>query len=197
MRVEKVNEGAGLTDPWAAGWSAVAPVTVSLAPVSREAQPNEYIREAWKDRPYGQTPEAQVAAASDGQRLFVRVEWQDDAAPNREFQDAVGAVFPTNGAGSIATLGDHEKPVGLWFWEHGRPAALSLVSRGPGRFRKTNDEELAALGILKDGRWSVVFSGPASAAGKGKIGLAVWNGSNDERAGLAAVSQDWLPLEVD
>lgn len=197
MRVEKVNEGVGLTDPSASGWSAVAPVTVSLAPVGLQAQPTEYIREAWKDRPYGQTPEARLAAASDGQRLYLRVEWQDDATPNSEFQDAVGAVFPTNGTGAIATLGDAEKPVALWFWEHGRPSALRLISRGPGRFRKDDGDELSAVGTLKDGRWSVVFSGPASVAEKGKIGLAVWNGSNDERAGLAAVSQEWLPLEAD
>jgi steroid C-25 hydroxylase gamma subunit len=197
MRVEKVNQGGGLTDPSAAAWSAVEPTRVALAPISLDVQPTEYIREAWKDRAFGQTPEAQLAAASDGERLYLRVEWQDDAQPNAEFQDAVGAVFPTNGTGALATLGDAEKPVALWFWEHGRPSPLRLISRGPGRFRKDDGAELSAVGALKDGRWSVVFSGPASVAAKGKVGLAVWNGSNDERAGLAAVSQEWLPLELD
>jgi DMSO reductase family type II enzyme heme b subunit len=197
MRVTKVSEGSGLADPSASGWSVVVPITVPLAPVSLQAQPTEYIREAWKDRPYGQTPEAQFAAASDGQRLYLRVEWQDDVAPNQEFQDAVGVVFPINGIGAIATLGDAEKPVALWFWEHGRPGPLRLRSRGPGCFRKDDGNELGAIGVLKDGRWSVVLNGPAIAAGTEKLGLAVWNGSNDERAGLAAVSQEWLPLEWD
>jgi DMSO reductase family type II enzyme heme b subunit len=30
-----------------------------------------------------------------------------------------------------------------------------------------------------------------------QIGFAVWNGSNDERAGLKAVSEDWIPLTLD
>ena len=51
--------------------------------------------------------------------------------------------------------------------------------------------------VLANGRWSVVLSGPADVAQKRKVALAVWNGSRDERAGLAAVSQEWLPLEME
>jgi DMSO reductase family type II enzyme heme b subunit len=29
------------------------------------------------------------------------------------------------------------------------------------------------------------------------IGFAVWNGTNEERAGLKAVSKDWTPLDID
>ncbi len=192
----KVAKLAGkLADPASAEWGSVDAVRVSLAPVALEAQPTEYIREAWKDRDYGQTAEAAVKAATDGERLYIRVEWADDPAPNREFQDAVGAVFPTNGSGVLATLGDDDKPLALWFWENGRPGPLNLRSHGPGVFRKEDGPALAATGALADGRWSVVLSGPASIAAKGKVGLAVWNGSNDERAGLAAVSREWLPLE--
>ncbi|MCC6960165.1 MAG: hypothetical protein IT301_09995, partial [Dehalococcoidia bacterium] len=165
--------------------------------VALEAQPTEYIRESWKDRDYGQTAEAQVKAASDGQRLYVRVEWADDSAPNREFQDAVSAIFPTNGSGVLATLGDTEKPLALWFWEQGRPGPLRLLSSGPGVVKKDPEANLGAKGVLADGRWSVVLSGPADVLQKQKLGLAVWNGSRDERAGLAAVSQEWLPLEME
>ncbi|MCZ7665695.1 MAG: hypothetical protein M5U22_23405, partial [Thermoleophilia bacterium] len=174
---------------------AVAPVEIPLAPVALEVQPTEYIREAWKDRDYGQTARAAVKAASDGDRLYIRVEWADDPKPNREFQDAVSAIFPTNGSGVLATLGDDEKPLALWFWENGRPGPLNLVSHGPGVFRKEDAGGLGAAGVLADGRWSVVLSGPAGISARGKVALAVWNGSNDERAGLAAVSREWLPLE--
>lgn len=192
----KVAKLAGkLADPASAEWGSVDPVQIPLAPVALEVQPTEYIREAWKDRDYGQTAEAAVKAASDGDRLYIRVEWADDPKPNREFQDAVSAIFPTNGSGVLATLGDDTKPLALWFWENGRPGPLNLVSHGPGVFRKEDGAGLGATGVLADGRWSVVLSGPAGISAKGKVGLAVWNGSNDERAGLAAVSREWLPLE--
>ena len=195
MKVAKLS--GALADPKWAGWSGVDGATVPLNPVALEAQPTAYVREAWKDRDYGQVAEGQVKAASDGERLYIRVEWPDDPKPNAEFQDAVSAVFPTNGSGVLATLGNAEKPLVLWFWEHGRPEALRLISRGPGVFRKDAADGVAASGVLSDGRWSVVLSGPASIGAKGKVGLAVWNGSNDERAGLAAVSREWLPLEMD
>ena len=76
MKVAKLT--GALADPAAAAWQSVENVRVSLAPVALEAQPTEYIREAWRDRDYGQTAEAQVKAASDGDRLYLRVEWADD-----------------------------------------------------------------------------------------------------------------------
>ena len=94
MKVAKLT--GALADPAAAAWQSVENVRVSLAPGALEAQPTEYIREAWRDRDYGQTAEAQVKAASDGDRLYLRVEWADDPVPNHEFQDAVSAIFPTN-----------------------------------------------------------------------------------------------------
>lgn len=195
MKVAKLT--GALADPSWAGWSAVDNVTVPLKPVALESQTTAYVREAWKDRDYGQVAEGQVKAASDGERLYLRVEWPDDPTPNGEFQDAVSAIFPTNGSGVLATLGDAEKPLVLWFWENGRPDALRLISRGPGVFRKDASDGVAAAGVLADGRWSVVLSGPAAIGQKGKVGLAVWNGSNDERAGLAAVSREWLLLEME
>jgi DMSO reductase family type II enzyme heme b subunit len=191
------NSTGSLADPASPVWSSVDNVRVGLSPVALEHQPTEYIRETWKDRDYGQTAEAHLKIASDGSRLYLRVEWADDPVPNREFKDAVSVIFPTNGSGVLATLGNDEKPLALWFWEDGRPGPLRLVSRGPGVVRKDGSESLEATGALNDGRWSVVLSGPAAIAAKGKVALAVWNGSRDERAGLAAVSREWLPLELD
>lgn len=195
MKVAKV--AGGLSDPAAPAWQTVEHTSIALAPVALEAQPTEYIRETWKDRDYGQTAEARLKAASDGARLYLRIEWDDDPAPNREFHDACSAIFPTNGSGVLATLGTAEKPLALWFWEDGRTDPLSLISSGPGVVRKDPSTSLGANGVLGDGRWSVVLSGPAEATEKHRVALAVWNGSKEERAGLAAVSREWLPLELE
>ncbi len=194
MKVAKLAAGAGLEDPAGAGWKEVAGETVVLSPVPLDEQPNAYIQEAWQGRAYGETPEAKVAAASDGARLYVRVEWKDDGAANGEFQDAAGAMFPLSGGGAVGSMGSADSPVGLWFWEDGRPQALDIVSSGPGVFKR-QEGDVAGAGSLSDGVWSVVLSGPASASSAGGLGVAIWNGSNDERAGLAAVSREWVTLE--
>src|SRR5512140_2630578 len=184
-----------LADPGSATWKSVAAETVSLGAVPLAAQPTAYIREAWANRAYGTTASANVAAASDGERLYVRIEWADDAKANGEFPDAAAAVFPTGAGSALATMGSATSPVGLWYWEQGRGEALNLTSRGPGVVRKDGEGMVAGSAGSANGRWSVVLSGPASAAAGGKLGVAVWNGTNEERAGLGAVSQGWLGLE--
>jgi len=195
MKIAKVSGGASLADPTAPAWASVESVTVPLQPVPLDAQPTSYIREAWAGRPYGKTAQASLAAATDGDKLYVRLSWKDDERPNKEFQDAAAAVFADNGGGAISTLGDADKPVAMWFWENGRTGANSLISHGPGVVRKEAGSGLAAAGELAGGSWNVVFGGPLAAARSGKVGIAVWNGSNDERGGLAAVSRDWVSLE--
>lgn len=185
---------SNLGSPASPAWANVEKQSVPLGAVALEKQPTAYIREAWAAKPYAQTKSVDVAAASDGERLYVRLEWADDARPNGEFQDAAGAMF---GSGALATMGDESAPLDLWYWEHGRDAALNLSSRGPGVVTKQDNSNVDAHAALNGGRWSVVLSGPAASAASGRLGVAVWNGSNDERAGLGAVSQDWLALELD
>lgn len=189
MNVTKVDPGADLSSPGAQAWAGAAKETVKLSPVPRAAQPNAYIRTKWAAQPYGTTAEAAVAVASNGQEVFVRIEWADDAQPNGEFADAAAVVVGDGGA-PVATLGDRANPVALWYWEDGR-GAMALASHGPGVFTR-EDAAVQAAAELVDGRWAVVLSGPAGAAKQ--IGVAVWNGSNEERSGLAAVTPAWIPL---
>ncbi|MCK9518477.1 MAG: hypothetical protein M0R74_05525 [Dehalococcoidia bacterium] len=196
MKVANVQAGHDLADPRAATWTSIAHESVSLAPVPLRNQPNEYIRTKWADRPYGETPSASVAAASDGERIYLLLEWEDDPRPNGEFQDGAAVLFSSGNSDGLATLGTPTSPMTLWYWEDRRPAPLVLQSSGPGVFRKQGNGNLAAQAGLRDGRWSVVLSGPAAIPPDAKVGVAVWNGTNEERAGLAAVSREWLPLEL-
>ena len=143
MKVEHVGADTGeLADPAAAVWGGLSGESVPLAAVPLEAQPTQYIRTAWADREYGRTPEARVAAAQDGQRLYVRIEWAADDAANGEFQDPAGVLFPIADAGSPPTLGAPAAPAWPCAWDHRRrrpvhpPAPRPGVVRtgpGPGR----------------------------------------------------------------
>lgn len=195
MKVETTQSPAeDLIDPSSAVWRDLTSETVSLSPVPLEAQPNEYIRISRADKPYGVTGEAVASALDNGKQLFVRLEWQDDESPNTEFPDA--AAILTGKGDDIQSLGSEDTPVGIWYWASDREQSLSLISTGPGVVRNNADVVTGASANLDGGRWSVVLTGPSSEVTDNQIGVAIWNGSNDERAGLAAVS-GWLPLDTE
>lgn len=196
MRVKQVSGDLG--DPAAGAWSSVEAETVALAPVPLDAQPTEYIREKWAGRAYGTVTEAKVAAAHDGGRLFVRVEWSDSDTPNGEFHDAAAVYFPAGGDAPAATLGSGDAAVCLWYWQANLAGAKRLDGRGPGVFRPSGADGVDAASALDGGRWAVVLAGDlADASGAGRIGVAVWDGSNEERAGLGAAAPEWLALEIE
>lgn len=195
MEVKRIS--GDLADPAADAWAAVATETVGLSAIPLDAQPTEYIRVAWADRPYGKVASADVAAAHDGERLYVRVQWADSDTPNTEFHDAAGVLFPADGADApVATIGGVDAPVRLWYWQANLDAARDLDARGPGVFAKRAEPAVDASAALADGRWSVVLSSGLDAAVT-RLGVAVWDGSNEERAGIGAVTHEWIPLEVE
>jgi DMSO reductase family type II enzyme heme b subunit len=195
MKVETTQSPAeDLNDPSAAVWRDLTSETVSLSPVPLAAQPNEYIRVSRADKPYGATGEAVASALNNGEQLFVRLEWQDDETPNTEFADAAAIV--TGRGDEIQSMGSEDAPVGMWYWASDREQSLSLVSSGPGVVRNNTEVVTGASASLDGGRWAVVLSGPSSEVTDNKIGVAIWNGSNDERAGLAAIS-GWLSLDTE
>ncbi len=197
MRVDTVNAaGSELLDPDSGLWRGKGEA-VNLAPVPLQAQATRYIRNTWREREYGRTSQASLAAQRKGETLFLRLEWPDDARPNGEFGDAAGVLFPIDGKGVPATLGDFEAPLVLWYWQDGRLEPLTYKTHGPGVFAREETNNIEAAARLSGHRWSLVLSGPIGTATDGKIAVAIWNGSNEERAGLAAVTAQWLPLDLD
>ncbi len=195
MKVETTASPAeDLIDPSSTVWRDLTSEAISLSPVPLEAQPNDYIRVSRAGKPYGETGEAQASALDNGEQLFVRLEWQDDEVPNTEFADAAAILVGKGEA--IGTLGSENTPLGVWYWAGDREQSLSLISEGPGVVRQNADVVTGASASLDGGRWAVVITGPRGEVTDNQIGVAIWNGSKDERAGLAAVS-GWLPLDTE
>ncbi len=195
MQVRKVDQA--LSDPGAGGWDAVAGEKVALSKVPIDAQPTEYIRVKWAGLPYGETADADVKAAHDGTNVFVRVEWAKDSEPNAEFHDASAVMLASGDSSAANTMGSTDAPVQLWLWQDGLDGVRNLDGTGPGAFANRGTNGISAQASSADGRWAVVFSGPtADAQASGKLGVAIWNGSNEERAGIGATS-DWVALEFD
>ena len=194
------RNGSDLATPDEPGWSNAGSIRLSLVPVPLEVQPTEYVRNTWRGRPYGRLQHVDVAAAHDGDNLYVRLTWTTSATGASEFPDAAGILFPGTPRAPLLTLGRARAPVELWCWQADRKHATSLVSTGPGIFKPSHGKPPGVTSSRRNERWSVVFSSRlagALAAGKSaRVGVVIWDGSNDERAGLAAVTPRWLRLEI-
>ncbi len=140
-----------------------------------------------------------------------------------EFTDAAAIFFPldfvANGQGDQPeapplTIGTHQAPVRLWYWrdqlpiQRDLPPIKELYASGPGVFRPNLNESvrsnkdvattdsLSVQALKSDNHWTVVISGEYEGANNiEKMGIAIWDGSNQERAGIGSVSPQWIGLE--
>lgn len=198
MTIHPVRTPGSTDDRAPTEWAAAQAVRLSLSPVPLEAQPNAYIRTKWANRTYGTVSEVSVAATCDDERFHVRLEWEDPAAEEGEFPDAAAVFFPLGEGAPAHTIGADGHPVSLWYWRSTGSAAQVVEASGPGVFHPVATSgvpNVSVLAALAGGRWSVAFSGPVAVLEPGSsLGVAVWDGTNEERAGLAAVTAEWVPV---
>jgi steroid C-25 hydroxylase gamma subunit len=200
LTVTEVDGGA--LDPSDAAWDGAPSVAVPLVPIPFDAQLNAYVRAAWTGREYGRSGPVELALAGHGDRLLARLSWEGSAEPPGEFTDAVALFFsPTGGTAPPVTIGTRVEPVSLWQWrdrlpvQQALPPATQLVATGPGVFRPGSaDDGITAQSSRSGGRWAVVLAGPRQALAARRVAVAVWDGSNEERAGIGAVSAAWTEV---
>ncbi|NNN22380.1 MAG: hypothetical protein HKL80_10320 [Acidimicrobiales bacterium] len=206
----EVLKGSG-NDPNDPSWNSGAKVKVSLAPSPIDSQPNHYIREAWANKEYGTTKEADVTLGSEGKKFYIRLEWSSNVEKHAEFPEAAAVFFPASESpSSPMTIGTRENPVRMWQWKNRLPVqsklpkVLDLIATGPGVFHpaktingSNQSQSLQGNGTFEDGKWKVVISGDLDVVvGSKKMGIAIWNGANQERAGLGAVSTEWIDIDL-
>jgi DMSO reductase family type II enzyme heme b subunit len=201
-----------LLDPASSAWASAKEETVTLEPTPWASQPTEYTMNASKDRPFGLTGQLRVAAAHNGEALFFRLAWQDqtrdDNIPDTDrFTDGAGILFPVRSDAPLLTMGMPERAVNAWYWRPDLEEPMSVTATGLGTTVRQSNGSLAAAASYDDAGWQVVISRPLSARGDEgvalmpgqatKVGFAVWQGSNQERAGIKAATLEWQPLEIE
>ena len=208
IRAARAASAVPLLDPFAPAWAAVGSLRVALAPTPLGLQPTAYVRAAWSARAYGRAGALEVACAHDGERVLFRLRWPDaseDSAGPDAFPDAAAVALPVRGAPVLALMGAPEAPIHLLHWQAGREPARSVLATGIGSTRAGADVGAEARGTWKAGVWSVVIArrlgappeaAPLAAGAHTGVGFAVWDGGNQERAGIKAFSGNWIPLEL-
>ncbi len=211
-RIDATSED--LLDPGGSPWQRVRSSKTVLSPTPLEMQPSEYIRVSWKGRPYGKAPSMQVTGLHNGREIFFKLVWSDDTADGKiadidQFIDSAAVLFPIAGDAPLFGMGAKDKPVNAWFWRADWEQPKNIAAEGMGTTQRRDDPALSSSARHRRGRWEVVLShsmnGRRSPKGTAalkagtvsKVAFAVWQGGNQERAGVKAFSPDWQELEIE
>lgn len=194
-------DAAEAASPHAAIWKKVPPTLVALQPAF-PAHPS-IVGTPVVDR-------LTVQAVRTADQLFVRLAWSDRAAngaikDTAAFVDGAAVQFPINGKDTTpAFMGDAENPVNVWYWRaDGRTE--NIVAHGFGSATRVPFNGLKSAAERTSSGWAVVLTRPlrvkpdegASLTAKGTmpVAFAAWDGANEERDGLKAVTLEWWKLK--
>jgi complex iron-sulfur molybdoenzyme family reductase subunit gamma len=136
----------------------------------------------------------------------LRATWKGSDAGVTEFPDAMAIALPVRNFPVLALMGSKDAPIHYLRWIAGEDGVRSVLSTGIGESRPGPELKRAAQARADGAMRQVVVAralgggrevAPLLAGTKTAIGFAVWNGANEERAGLKAFSVDWIPLEME
>jgi DMSO reductase family type II enzyme heme b subunit len=202
-----------LLDPDGSAWKAARAERVQMMGTPLGLQPTPAIQVAWANKKIGAVERVDVAAVNDGSVLAFRLEWSD-ATEDRAlddttaFPDAAAILLPSVAGAPLPTMGAPGMAVNAWYWradEQGK--GRHVVAEGLGTSRTLDTELVVGRGIWKGGGWRVVIARPLrinttepvaqlEPGQTTQYGVAIWEGSHGERAGIKAFSIDWRDLRL-
>lgn len=209
-RVEAAD--SALSDPAGSEWRSAPATRLSLAQTPLLSQPSVYVQAKWATIDYGAIAAVTVQALHNDNGIFFRLQWDDgtkndDVRDTDQFADAAAVLFPVNEDAPLTSMGSPQQPVNAWYWRPDMETPFSVTSLGTGTTRRTVDPGLRANGAHAGNAWTVVIGRSLLSDGDGyvqlaagqtaKVAFAVWQGGNNERAGLKAVTLEWQPLELE
>ncbi len=190
-------------------WTAQPVTAIDMVATPPGLQPTAYIQNSWADRPYGRITPLRVAAIHDGEMLAIRLSWKPVGGGNPDFPDAAAIALPVSGDPVLGLMGAPDAPIHLLRWQthhDGGELIRSILAEGIGSTRP-GPEIKRRVGVRRhDGLIDIVIArtlgqgagaAPLLAGKTTKIGFAVWDGGNEERAGIKAFSGDWIDLALD
>lgn len=217
MECSKIDASAEqLLDPSNAAWNAIPGESLEMAATPLANQPSEYIKASRDERKIGKVHELKVQSAHNGSEIFFRLSWSDDTknraiTDTNMFPDGCGILMPVNGGDPpIDEMGSKDAPVNAWFWRADLEGdeAHNTVAHGLGTTQFSKNSPIRARAAWDADAWAVVFVRPLAVpelpeeatqltpGGAVKIGFAVWEGSNGERAGVKSFSKEWRDLTL-
>ncbi len=217
MQCKKTNlSREQMLDPAARLWSSIPGELLKMDATPLANQPSEYIKASRDAKQIGKIKNLMVQAAHNGADVFFRLTWENDSqtteiTDNNIFPDGCGILMPLKGGDPpIDEMGSKDWPVNAWFWRADfKDGPRNTIAQGLGSTVFSKKCPIQAKGLWGQGAWAVVFARALAlpeqkdeavqlaAGGAVKIGFAVWEGSNGERAGVKSFSKEWRELAIE
>ena len=166
-------------------------------------QPGKYVPAAYADATAVLTPSITVSAERARGWRF-ELTWQCARTVTKvealnSFVDACAVLSAANPQTPWITMGAPGLPVEGALWRADRPAPLLIRAEGLGSV--VRGEPLAGWSAKpewKAGTWKLVLELGAWAPldKSGRFAVAVWQGADQQRAGLKSVTQDWVVVDA-
>jgi DMSO reductase family type II enzyme heme b subunit len=203
-------EVESMLDPSSKVWRGRTAEKLALMGTPAGLQPTAAIQVAWTNKLIGAVSSVNVDAIHNGSMLAFRLEWDDSTEnselnDNDDFPDAAAIALPAAPGAPLVLMGAKGLPVNAWYWRADQSDSGRHVSaEGLGTSQTLDTTLVKARGEWRDGRWRVVIARSLQVpevAGAAQLlegqetgfGVAIWEGSNKERAGIKAFSGDWKP----
>ncbi len=205
-----------LLDPAAVEWTNIPGEPLKLDATPLANQPSEYIKASRDERQIGKVRNLLVQTAHNGSDIFFRLTWEDAnqnvaITDTNTFPDGCGILMPLKGGDPpIDEMGSKDFPVNAWYWRADlKDQPHNTTAQGLGSTQFSKSCPIQTKSLYGNGAWAVVFvralAVPAqaeettqlSAGATVKVGFAVWEGSNGERAGLKSFSKEWRELSLE
>ncbi len=217
MQSKKVTASRDqLLDPLSPEWNSIPGESLTMDATPLANQPSEYIKASRDQRQIGKVRNLMVQTAHNGTDVFFRLSWEDaskniEITDNNMFPDGCGILMPLSGGEPpIDEMGSKDAPVNAWFWRADfNDTARNTVARGLGSTQFSKQCPIQAKSNWGQGAWAVVFARPLAVPEQKdetvqlapgatvKVGFAVWEGSNGERAGVKSFSKEWRELTLE
>lgn len=218
MQCRKVSALRGqLLNPAATEWASILGESLKLDATPLANQPSEYIKASRDEKQIGKVRSLEVKTVYNSSDVFFRLSWADETkdveiGDSTTFLDACGILMPVKGGDPpIDEMGSQDYPVNAWLWraDYKDDMARNTYAKGLGTTEFSKESPIKARALWENSTWAVVFARPLAvpqqkdeavqlAAGSAvKIGFAVWEGSNGERAGVKSFSKEWLELTLE
>jgi DMSO reductase family type II enzyme heme b subunit len=217
MQCKKVSASRDrLLDPAASEWATIPGESLKMDATPLANQPSEYIKASRDEKQIGKVKTLLVQSAHNDSDIFFRLTWEDasknvEVTDNNLFPDGCGILMPLNGGDPpIDEMGTNDAPVNAWFWRADfEDKARNTVARGLGTTQFSKQCPIQTKSLWGQGAWAIVFARalavpdlkdettqlvPGAAV---KVGFAVWEGSNGERAGVKSFSKEWRELTLE
>jgi len=204
-----------LLDPTSGHWSGVAGEKIELAATPLANQPSEYIKASRDEKKIGKVRELEVKCCHNGTQVFLRLEWADEArnlevTETNTFPDGAGVLFPIKNEPPIDEMGRKEDRVNAWYWRADfADQPKNVWAEGLITTSYSEESFIKAKSRWENGKWQVVLArnlavgGPPDESVKlevgraTKVGFAIWEGGNGERAGVKSFSKEWRDFELE